>query len=47
MKTISFRTVRIYHLYSSVTMNAAAPDEAPPRRISNKKIQLAFLSRRA
>ena len=37
MKIISFRTVRIYHLYSSLTMNAAAPDGAPPRRITNKK----------
>jgi hypothetical protein len=45
-KIISFRIVRIYLLYSSVTMNAAAPDKAPPRRISNK-IQLAYLSRRA
>jgi hypothetical protein len=29
----------VNHFNSSVTMNAAAPDRAPPRRISDKKIK--------
>ncbi len=35
MKITSFRTVRMYHLSSSGTMNAAAPEGTPPRRIGN------------
>ncbi len=35
MKITSFLTVRMYHLSSSGTMNAAAPEGTPPRRIGN------------